>query len=85
MSLSESTILENIQVAGPFSHIQFDEITIINRDGIEISRTIGHSHCIAPGDDCTDKPASVLEVVAIFHTPEVIAAYQAHLAASQVK
>jgi hypothetical protein len=24
-------------------------------------------------------------VVAIFHTPEVIAAYQAHLAASQVK
>jgi hypothetical protein len=62
--------------------IQVRTDTVIERDGVEISRTF-HRHVVAPGDDVSGEDASVQTVANLVHTPEVIAAYQAVQAARE--
>lgn len=58
------------------------EATIIKKDGKEISKTYLRS-TLNPGDDVTAQPEKVRAVCAAIWTPEVIAAYQTHLAESE--
>ena len=83
MALTERTIIDKYEVVGLYKHIQCRHATIIERDGLEISRSY-HRHVIAPSDDVTGEPQEVQSLVALMHTPEVIAAYAAHLAAQTV-
>jgi hypothetical protein len=80
MALTERTIIDKYEVVGLYKHIQCRHATIIERDGLEISRSY-HRHVIAPSDDVTGEPQEVQALVALMHTPEVIAAYEAHMAA----
>jgi hypothetical protein len=57
-------------------HVQVRTDTVVERDGVEISRTY-HRHVIAPGDDLTNEDADVRAVCEALHTPEVVAAYKA--------
>ena len=50
--------------------------TVIERDGVEISRTY-HRHVVAPGDDVSGEDESVQIVANAVHTDAVIAAYRA--------
>ena len=54
--------------------IQVREDTIIERDGVEISRTY-HREVISPGQDVSSKGPEIRRIVAVEHTPEVIRAY----------
>ena len=47
MALTERTIIDKYEVVGDFKHIQCRHATIIERDGVEISRSF-HRHVIAP-------------------------------------
>jgi len=80
MALTEETIQDKIEIVGEFKQIQVRTATIIKRDGVEISRSF-HRHAIAPTDDVTGEPKEVQALVAVVHTPAVIAAYEAHAAA----
>ena len=80
MALTERTVQDKIEIVGDFKHIQVRTATVIERDGVEISRSF-HRHVIAPSDDVTGEPQEVQALVALMHTPEVIAAYEAHVAA----
>ena len=80
MALTERTIIDKYEVVGDFKHIQCRHATVIERDGVEISRSY-HRHVISPSDDVTGEPQEVQALVALMHTPEVIAAYEAHVAA----
>jgi hypothetical protein len=80
MALTERTIIDKYEIVGDFKHIQCRHATIIERDGVEISRSF-HRHVIAPSDDVTGEPQEVQDLVAVLHTDEVKAAYAAHLAA----
>jgi hypothetical protein len=53
--------------------------TVIERDGIELSRSY-HRHVVVPGADVSGEDASVQTVANAIHTPEVIAAYEAAVA-----
>jgi hypothetical protein len=44
-----------------------------------------HRHVIAPGDDTTGEPAETIAICNAVHTPEVIAAYEAMLAAQEAE
>ena len=79
-TLTERTIIDKYEIVGDFKHIQCRHATIIERDGVEISRSF-HRHVIAPSDDVTGEPQEVQDLVAVLHTDEVKAAYAAHLAA----
>ena len=57
--------------------------TAIKEDGVEISNKF-HRHVVAPGDNYSAEDAKVQAICAAVHTDEVIAAYQATIAAQGV-
>jgi|TARA_R110002110_G_scaffold49088_2_gene145643 hypothetical protein len=67
--ISQRTVLADGQ-------IQVREDTVIERDGVEISRTY-HRHVLAPGDAITAEDPSVQRIAMAEHTPAKIAAYKA--------
>ena len=83
MALTERTIIDKIEIVGDFKHIQCRHATVIERDGVEISRSF-HRHVIAPSDDVTGEPTEVQAICAAVHTDAVKAAYAAHLEAQGV-
>jgi len=56
---------------------------VIERDGVEISRSFSR-HVVSPGDDVSGESTEVQAIAAAVHTSEVIAAYQAHVAAQEI-
>jgi len=81
--LTERTVEDKIEIVGDYKHIQVRTATVIERDGVEISRSFSR-HVVAPGDDVSNESAEVQAIAAAVHTAEVIAAYQAHVASSQL-
>jgi len=76
MAITKRTEEDKIEIVGPFKHVQVRTATIIERDGVEISRSF-HRHVVQPGDDTTNESAEVQAICAAVHTAEIIAAYQA--------
>ena len=83
MALTERTVEDKIEIVGDYKHIQVRTATVIERDGVEISRSFSR-HVVAPGDDVSGESAEVQAIAAVVHTAEVIAAYEAHVASSQL-
>jgi len=83
MALTERTVEDKIEIVGDYKHIQVRTATVIERDGVEISRSFSR-HVVSPADDVSGESAEVQAIAAAVHTAEVIAAYQAHLAAQEV-
>ena len=78
MALTERTIQDNIAVVGDYKHIQVRTATIIERDGVEISRSY-HRHVVAPDADITGESTEVQGICNVVHTQAVKDAYAAHL------
>ena len=83
MALTERTEQDKIEVVGPYRHIQVRTATVIERDGVEISRSFSR-HVVAPDADITGESPEVQAICAAVHTQEVKDAYAAHLAAQEV-
>ena len=83
MALTERTEQDKLEVVGPYRHVQVRTATVIERDGVEISRSFSR-HVVAPDADITGESAEVQAICAAVHTDEVKAAYAAHLAAQEV-
>ena len=83
MALTEQNIIDKYEIVGPYKHVQCRHARVIYDDGTEISRSF-HRHVISPGDDVSGEPAEVQAICAAVHTAEIIAAYQEHLANSQL-
>jgi hypothetical protein len=81
MALTERTEQDKLEVVGKFRHIQVRTATVIERDGVEISRSFSR-HVVAPDADITGESSQVQAICAAVHTDEVKAAYAAHLAAN---
>jgi hypothetical protein len=77
MALTETTKVDQIELTET-NTIQIRTATIIERDGIEISRTF-HRHVVVPGDDVSTEDPKVQAIANAIWTEEVIAAYQASL------
>ena len=81
--LTERTADDKIEIVGDFKHIQIRTATIIERDGVEISRSF-HRRVVGPLDDISGETAEVQALAAVIHTDDVKAAYQAHLDAANL-
>lgn len=79
MALTERTTQDKIEIVGDYKHIQVRTATIIERDGVEISRSFKR-HVVSPTDDVTGESAEVQAISAAVHTQEVKDAYTAMLA-----
>ena len=83
MALTERTEVSRREVLAD-GQIQVRTDTVIERDGVEISRSF-HRHVVAPGDDLSGEDASVQTVANAVHTAEVIEAYEAARAANNAR
>lgn len=82
MALTETTKIDQIEVVVNNS-IQIRTATIIEKDGVEIAKTY-HRHVVHPGDDVSNEDPKVQAIANAIWTPEVIAAYQALIAANNL-
>ena len=76
MALTERTVEDKIEIVGDYKHVQVRTATVIERDGVEISRSF-HRHVIMAGQDYSNESAEVQAICAAVHTAEVIAAFKA--------
>lgn len=75
MSLSEKTTIDKIEILET-GQIQIRQATIIEKDGVELTRTF-HRHVLNPGDDLSSEDPKVVAVAAAVWTTEVVEAWQA--------
>jgi hypothetical protein len=78
MALTEKTLVDKVELVES-NHIQVRTANIIERDGVEVSRTF-YRHVLSPGDSIVNEDSKVQAIANAVWTEEVIAAYQASLA-----
>ena len=77
MAITKRTEQDKIEVVGEFKHIQVRTATIIEEDGVELSRSFSR-HVVSPDSDSSGESADVKAMVAQFHTDSVKAAWKKH-------
>ena len=82
MSLSETKVIDSITVTENGT-VLYREATRILKDGEQIAQTF-HRTSLTPAQDLTGQPANVVAICNVTWTPEVIAAYQAQVAAQTI-
>ncbi len=86
MAITKRTEEDKIEVVGEFKNIQVRTATVIEEDGVELSRSF-RRHTVAPdisSDDLANESADVQAMHTQFHTDAVKTAYAAHLAANSL-
>ena len=86
MALIEKTIIDKIEVVGPFKHVQVREDRQIVDGATDEVKASGqwHRYVLSPGDDISSQPADVQAIANAVWTDEIKAAYAAHLAEQEV-
>ena len=77
MAITKRTEQDKIEVIGVHKHIQVRTATVIEEDGVELSRSFSR-HVISPDSDSSGESADVKAMVAQFHTDTVKAAWKKH-------
>ena len=67
----------------PNQVIQIRTTTVVEEDGTELARN-HHRHVVAPGDDVTGEVQEVQDIAAALWTADIISAYQASIAESEL-
>ena len=84
MAITKRTEQDKIEVVGTFKHIQVRTATVIEEDGVELSRSFSR-HVVGPDASSSEVSAQSTEVqamIATFHTDALKTAYTDHLAAN---
>ena len=83
MALTETKIIDQITVTENGT-VLYREATRILKDGEQIAQTF-HRTSLTPAQDLTGQPANVVAICNAAWTDEIIAAYQAQLAAQNLQ
>ena len=81
MSLTKQVVIDQITVTEN-GVVMYREATRIMEDGKQLSQTY-HRSTLVPAQDLTGVPANVVAICNTVWTAEVIAAYQAQIAAQE--
>jgi len=76
MALTETTKVDQIEILES-NIIQVRTATVIERDGVELTRTF-HRHILSPGDDLTNEDSKVVAIANTIWTEDVITNYQSN-------
>jgi hypothetical protein len=83
MALTERTEEDKIEVVGPYKIIQVRTATIVDRDGMELTRAFERK-TLAPDADVSGESAEVQAIANAVWTQEIKDAYAAHIASQQI-
>ena len=78
MAITKRTEQDKIEVVGVHKHIQVRTATVIEEDGVELSRSFSR-HVVSPDSDSSEESADVKAMVSQFHTDAIKTAYAKHL------
>jgi DNA-binding transcriptional LysR family regulator len=81
MAITKEKVIDQITVTEN-GIVLYREATRIMEDGEQLSQTY-HRTSLTPGQDLTGQPANVAAICNVAWTPEVVAAYQAQIAAQE--
>jgi hypothetical protein len=76
MAITKTVKTDKIEIVGDFKLLQIREASIIEEDGVELTRSF-HRYVLAPGSDLTDQPSEVAAIANAVWTQEIIDAYNA--------
>ena len=83
MAITKETVVDQITVTEN-GIVLYREATRIIEDGKVLTQTY-HRTSLTPGQDITDQPANVAAICNAAWTDEVIAAYEAQVAANSIR
>ena len=75
MPITKRTITDKIEIVGEYRHVQVRTATVIEEDGVELSRSF-HRHVVSPTDDYSGETDEVKAVCEAVFTAEVVEAYE---------
>jgi len=79
MSLEEKfDATDKVEIVSPYKHVQVRAATWVEKDGQPIGSKQYHRTVFSPGDSSDN--AEIQAIIDTVHTPEVISAYETHLA-----
>ena len=86
MTLIEQTIVDKIEVVGPFKHVQVRQDKQVVDDATDEVKAHGqwHRYVLSPGDDLSGQPDDVAAIADAVWTDEIKAAYAAHVEAQSL-
>ena len=78
MAITKTTAIDKIEILGDFKHIQVRQASIIQEDGVELTRSF-HRYVLSPGQDLSEQPSEIQSIANAVWTEELITAHQASL------
>jgi hypothetical protein len=75
MPITKRTEIDKIEIVGIHRHVQVRTATVIEEDGVELSRSF-HRHVVSPTDDYSGETDEVKAVCEAVFTAEVVEAYE---------
>lgn len=82
MGITKTVKTDKIEIVGDYKHIQVREATVIEEDGVELTRSF-HRYVLNPGDDVSSQSSDIQSVANAMWTDEIINAYNASLTAHE--
>ena len=79
MAITKTTAIDKIEIVGEYKHIQVRQASIIQEDGIELTRSF-HRYVLSPGDSLVSQSAEIQSIANAVWTEEVVNAYSASIA-----
>ena len=76
MAITKTVKTDKIEIVGDFKIIQVREATVIEEDGVELTRSF-HRYVLSPGDDVSSQSSDIQSIANTVWTDEVINAYSA--------
>ena len=83
MALTERTEQDKIEIVGQHRIIQVRTATIVERDGVELTRAFDRK-AFAPNADVSGESAEVRGIADVLWTQDIRDAYAAHIASQQI-
>ena len=83
MAITKTVKTDKIEIVGDFKNIQVRQATIIEEDGVELTRSF-HRYVLTPGQDVTNESAEVQAIANAVWTEELVAAYSASIASQEL-
>ena len=78
MAITKTVVTDKIEIVGDFKQIQVREASIIQEDGVELTRSF-HRYVLSPGEDISEQSSEIQAIANAVWTEELIAAYQASI------
>ena len=69
MAITKKVEDDQIEIIGEYKILQIRQITIIEEDGVEISRNF-HRRVVHPGDDVSNETNEIKALANLLHTEE---------------